>query len=270
LISHDRGKLSRDVISAYRMAHPTGPQRRTSVAYVDADGYSTVTQSGGGAPMAPLPPSKLSQQSIDTVSGKVTIYTVKSATGTDVHLQAKSEADWYRSQREKYQSQNHFTNISDLQDLDRLLTLEVMVHRWSTWLTQGFNYDGEHIEPHMLKSNIADYSKEIRAIKAALGIDRVTRDKDKGETVGDYLTNLLRRAKEFGVQRNKEYETAVTLMWELINRVQTYDRCDDLERRDLNLSPESILEWVRTQVIPEWNTITTSFQDDQRMWIRTL
>lgn len=198
------------------------------------------------------------------------LFSVKSPTGSDVNLQTESEAKYYEKQRDKYLKDNRFTNVSDFQDLDRLLTLEVMVHRWSTWLTQGFDYLATRVNEKELKDSIKEYSTEIRLLKQALGIDRVNREKDKGETLGDYLQTLLLRAKEFGYQRNKEYEKSVTLMWELINMVQTYDRCDEQERRELDLSHESIIEWVRTRMIKDWDDMMEAFRRDQRTWIHDI
>jgi hypothetical protein len=198
------------------------------------------------------------------------LYAVESPTNSIFHLQTEQEAQYYERQRDMYQKHNRFMNISDLEDLTRLLTLEVMVYRWSTWLTQGFDYMAARVDEAGLKNAIKEYSTEIRLVKATLGIDRLTREKDKGETLGDYVQNLLDRAKEFGYHRNDQYSKAVTLIWELINQVQTYDRCDEQERTELDLTAESILEWVRTVVLPEWNVINESFRRQQAMWIKSL
>ena len=165
---------------------------------------------------------------------------------------------------------NHFTNVSDVEDLSRLLTLEVMVHRWSNWLTQGFDYLAGRVNETELKSNIKEYSVEIRLVKASLGIDRAQREKDKGETLGDYVANLLDRAKEFGVHRDEQYAKAVTYLWQLISMINTYDRCDEQERRELDLSSDSMIQWVREQVMPEWAGLNQAFRANQKIWISDL
>lgn len=197
----------------------------------------------------------------------LTMYQVKSPTGSLVNLQTWAEAEWYEKQRDKYLHDNRFTNVSDFQDLDRLLILEIMVYRWSTWLTQGFDYLASRVDEKVMKDSIKEYSTEIRLLKQALGIDRVNRERDKGETLGDYIQTLLLRAKEFGYQRNKEYEKSVTLVWELVNMVQTYDRCDEQERRELDLSHETIMEWIRMHLIADWDVMQESFRKEQKMWI---
>jgi hypothetical protein len=198
------------------------------------------------------------------------LYTVTSPTGSELNLQTEQEANWYEAQRDKYLADNRFTNVSDMEDLSRLLMLEIMVHRWSIWLTQGFDYLAARINETELKNAIKEYSVEVRLVKASLGIDRVTREKDKGESVGDYIAMLLSRAKEFGVHRDQQYDKSVTFLWELISMVQTHDRCDDEERRELDLTTDSIVDWVRKVVIPEWDDINNAFRANQKIWINDL
>ena len=198
------------------------------------------------------------------------LYSVTSPTGSPFHLQTEQEGEWYERQRDQYLDHNRFTNVSDLEDLGRLLTLEIMVYRWTTWLTQGFDYLAGRVNETELKNAIKEYSVEIRLVKASLGIDRITRERDKGESVGDYIATLLDRANEFGVHRNEQYSTAVTFLWELISMVETYDRCDDQERRELDLSPESIVDVVRTRIMPKWHDLNVSFRAVQTVWINDL
>lgn len=111
----------------------------------------------------------------------VNLYTVRTPSGSDLHLQTQEEAAWYDQIRDRYLKDNHFPNVSDLQDLDRLLLLEVLVYRWGLWMGQGFDYFGTRIEESQLRTYIKEYSAETRLLKASLGIDKATRDKDKGE-----------------------------------------------------------------------------------------
>lgn len=198
------------------------------------------------------------------------LFEVESPTGSTFYLQTASEAEYYERQKRKYQEHNKFTNISDLEDLTRLLTLEVMVYRWSTWLTQGFDYLASRVDESGLKNSVREYSVEVRQVKTTLGIDRATREKDKGETLGEYIQNLLNRAKEFGYHRNDQYSKAVTLLWELINQVQTHDRCNDDERKELDLTESAIVDWVRSVVMPEWDAINQSFRKQQAIWLKEL
>lgn len=198
------------------------------------------------------------------------LWTVETPTGSEFNLQTEGEAQWYERQRNQYLEHNRFTNVSDLEDLSRLLTLEIMVYRWTTWLTQGFDYIAGLINQTELKNSIKEFSTEIRQVKASLGIDRVTRERDKGETVGDYVATLLKRAKEFGVHRDDQYAKAVTFIWQLISDVQTYDRCDDQERDELDLTPTTIVGYIRDTIIPEWDAMNDAFRANQKVWISDL
>lgn len=200
----------------------------------------------------------------------VTLYPVDTPSGGRVNLQTPEEADWFDQRRDQYLQQNKFPNVSDLLDLDRLLQLEVMVFRWGQWISQGFDYLQTLVDQQELQRNIRDYSKEIRDLKVSLGIDKVSRDKDKGESLPDYLTTLLQRAKTFGYHRNRQYALAVTKIYQLRSMVLTMDRCDEQEREELDLSPESILDWIRSDLIEEWDDLDESFRKDQAIWVREL
>jgi hypothetical protein len=200
----------------------------------------------------------------------ITLYTVSTPSGSEFHLQTQEEADWYENRRDRYTNDNHFPNVSDLQDLDRLLVLEVMIYRWSLWLGQGFDYMYSRVDEGQLKNNIKEYSVETRLLKQALGIDKATRDKEKGESLADYVANLLQRAKEFGYYRNEQYEIVVTKFYELSTMVKTYDRCDDEERALLDLSKDSIFDWIRTKVIADFDQHSEDFRKNQAIWVRSM
>jgi hypothetical protein len=215
-------------------------------------------------------PANSAQQPASSNPFGVTLYPVVTPSGGQVNLQTSEEADWYDQRRDLYLQQNKFPNISDLLDLDRLLQLEVMVFRWGQWISQGFDYIHSLVDQQELQKHIREYSREIRDVKISLGIDKVSRDKDKGESVPDYLTTLLDRAKTFGYHRNKQYELAVTLMYELRSMLFTYDRCDETEREELDLSYDTIMEWIRETMFAQWDELDKSFRDNQKVWIKDL
>ena len=200
----------------------------------------------------------------------IVMHPVTTPSGATINLMAEEEQQYYRQRKEQYLTHNHFTNVSDLQDVDRLLTLEVMVYRWSVWLTRGFDYMVARVDEHALKNNIREYSTEIRLLKQTLGLDKVTRERDKGESISDYLENLRRRAKQFGVHRNNQYEHAVTLMSRLRTMVATFDRCDEEEREELDLSEESILQFIRSEILEPFDQIDEEFRKDQKIWVSEL
>jgi hypothetical protein len=198
----------------------------------------------------------------------VTLYTVLTPSGSEIHLQTQAESDWYQDRRDRYLKDNVFPNVSDLQDLDRLLMLEVFSYRWGLWLAQGFDYIYSRVDETDLTKKLRDYSVEIRLLKQSLGIDKSTRDKEKGESLAEYTEKLLQRAKVFGYHRNEQYEKAVTKFFELRSMVMTYDRCDEEERRILDLSLESIFDWIRDTAIRDWDEMNDSFRKSQAMWVR--
>lgn len=196
---------------------------------------------------------------------------VQAPSGAAFHVLTESEKDYFESIAERYTTDNKFTNVTDLQDLDRILMMETMVQRWNTWLSRETDYWGDNIDSAKLQKYITDFSKEIRATKQALGIDKTSRDKDKGESVAKYIENLRLRAKEFGVMRNEQAVKAITLWQELIALITFYEKGDDEERKEFKKNLEDIYKWLKEEAIPEFNKIDEEFRKtSQRYWIRDL
>ena len=90
------------------------------------------------------------------------------------------------------------------------------------------------------------------------------------ESAGEYLQDLLRRAREFGVHRDTQVAKAIDLLMEVKKLVGLHYRCDEEERFSLGVSPEQILEWLRDVAIPEYDRIDDQFRKNQRLWIKEI
>lgn len=199
----------------------------------------------------------------------IELYEVKTPSGNPLRLQTEDEARFYNDNKKKYLDEYKITNASDIQEVERILVMEIMVHRWSTWLTQGFDYDEGLVSAEELRRNIKDYSGELRQCKESLGIDRVTRNKDKGEDVATYIDKLRQRAKEFGVMRNAQAAKAIQLFKEAETLIGTFERTDRDEQEHLRLNKDEIFKWFCDVAIPEFNEIDKSFRENnQKYWVR--
>lgn len=201
----------------------------------------------------------------------IELYEVETPSGNPLRLQTEDEARFYNDNKTKYLSEHKITNPSDIQDVERILVMELMVHRWSTWLTQGFDYDEGLVSAEELRRNVKDYSGEIRQCKESLGIDRVTRSKDKGEDVAAYIDKLRQRAKEFGIMRNTQAAKAIQLFKEAETLIGTYARTDKDEQEHLRLNKDEIFKWFVEVAIPEFNQIDDDFKaSNQKYWVREI
>lgn len=209
-----------------------------------------------------------------TITSGPTLVKVRTVAGHDIEVQGNDEAKYYRAQMRKYQDENKFSAVTDLADLDRLLFFELMVYRWTGWLSSGKDYDG-YLAPSQedqLRKNLKETAPLISAIKNDLGLTKSQRDKEQFESVGQYLVDLKARAKEHGVRREKQLTTAICLVKELFSLVGTFDRSNDLERSKIGLETEAdIIAWVRDHMKPEFDKVDAHFrQSSQKFWVRTL
>lgn len=207
-----------------------------------------------------LPSKKLAQDNVT--------YETKSPSGASIALMTQAEVDYYDDISERYQKNNKFTNVSDLLELDRVLVHELMCFRWGTWLLAGgVDYDGN---PQVsLEKNVQLYSKEIRDLKASLGIDKKSRDANKGANTADFIANLTLRAKEFGVHRNEQVIKAHTLWKELQGLVTLHINSTKSERSEFNAHEADIIAWCQEK-FKEFDQIDEVFRQEQRIWIREL
>jgi hypothetical protein len=197
---------------------------------------------------------------------------VKLPSGSTFHVLTQDEVDYIKDRVQRYLSDNKFVNVSDLQDVDRMIQFELFCHRYSSWLSKERDYWDEDVDEKALRSTIRVYSAEIRDIKKSLGIDKVARDKERGDdSVSEYLTQLRIRAREFGVMREEQLSKALDLFKELQALVGRHDRSDETERREFHCTLDDIHEWMNTVAFPEFERIDEHFRaNKQRFWVRRM
>lgn len=203
----------------------------------------------------------------------VPLFEVGLCSGQIMHVQTDTERDWFEATQTKYLSQTKFTENTDLQDLDRLLVLELLVFRWSQHLASGYDYHRNLVDDDLLRKQLKEQSDVITKLKASLSLDKRSRDAalNEGNFAG-WLSDVKRRAKLFGIHRETQLNTALGLINELSAIVGAYDRSDEEERRKLGIESEvDIVKWVRDDMLPKFREVDEYFiHNEQRMWKRDL
>ncbi len=198
---------------------------------------------------------------------------VSMVSGEALRVLGDVEARWFDATRDSYTEQLHFTETTDLRDLDRLLVLELMIFRWTQQLAAGQDYIGMEIDEEKIRKNIREYSDAVTKIKESMGLTK--RARDDAANSGDFATwiaDLKIRAKAFGVHREHQLSTGLILFNELISIVTAYDRSDEEERMKLGWESEhEIVEWIRNTLIPEFQAVDEHFRkNEQRYWVRDI
>jgi len=192
--------------------------------------------------------------------------------GAPFLVMTEDERDYVAERVQRYTDQLHLENVSDLAQLDLMICLEMLCHRWTLWLSRQKDYWGEDVDEVALRRSLNDYSGEIRQIKKGLGVDKVTRDRTKGsESVSQYLDELARRALSFGYMREGMLDRGIELSQQLIALLTLHDNCTDVERQEMHVTESDIIDWLRTVFVPEFQEVDLHFRThDQRMWIRQM
>lgn len=198
--------------------------------------------------------------------------TVELPSGAPFQVLGPDEADWIDRVSAAYQEEFKFSNISDVQDLDRIIAMELQVYRWGLWISLGERYDGSPIiNSTDLQKQIKEFSGEIRQNKKTLGMDAVSRDKARGEgSVPHYLENLREKAKLFGIHREHQLDRALELANQLITIVTVYrNAINDEERRLIHHTRDDIINWITEVFVPEYQAIDEYFRTHiQRYWVQ--
>lgn len=193
---------------------------------------------------------------------------VETPSGATIYLLNDHEADFYQKIAARYEEDYKFHNVSDLRDLDRLLELEAMCHRLSVWGLRNATYDGG-VVPSNINKEIRDFSKEIRELKANLGIDKRTRDAGQGETIADKWAFVCQKAKEFGYHRNEQIIEAYNILNELRAKITLWENSTESERAKFQTEWEDIVRWLHEQ-FEQFDEIDEAFRKSQKIWIKEM
>jgi hypothetical protein len=194
---------------------------------------------------------------------------VTTPSGATIMVMNQSEADYYDQVHKRYLTDNKFKNVSDILELDRILIMELMCYRWGIWILAEEDYYGRKINPTEVQKSIETYSREIRGIKKDLGIDKSTRDKDKGDSIAEYIQMLGIRAKEFGIVRNKQSGKAIEILMEARALITLYENSSDSEKKEFKANLPDIIDWFKNK-FEEFEEIDKELRKNQSMWIRDI
>lgn len=200
-------------------------------------------------------------------------YKVTLVSGEEITVQTAAEQRWFNGSRDDYLKQTHFTETTDLRDLDRLLGMELTVFRLTHHLASGQDYMGFEIDETTLRRNVREYSEQINKTKSSMGLNKASRDDAlNAHDFPTWLANIKQRAREFGIHREHQLTRALTLMNELSSIVGAYDRADEDERERLGFKDEAeLVAWIRTAMLPEFREIDEHFRThEQKYWIRSI
>jgi len=205
--------------------------------------------------------------------GVVGAHPVSTPSGQTINVLGPGEEAFYTAHATLYQRQNAFTDASDLQDLDRLIFLEMLAYRSSAWLAQGMDYDGMDLSDSQkatCQRTLKETNELISKVKNDLGLTRAAREKAQYENVGTYVTELKQRAREFGIHRETQVGKMLALGKQLFSIVGAFERSDEQERKKIGFATEAeVMAWVREVMQPEFDRLDEHFiAHHQKYWTK--
>lgn len=189
--------------------------------------------------------------------------------GARYFVLTRAEAAYLEDSIKRYMSDNHFINVSDIRDIDRMISLELLIHRWTMWISKGRNYYDEDVNIKQHSDMVQDASREVRQIKKGLGLDKATRDRTRGDdSVAALWDNLKRRAQEFGYLRNDQFVATITAFQRVKAILQFHDNCDEIERKENACDIDDVISILREE-IRKFDAVDEEFRHSkQTLWVR--
>lgn len=182
------------------------------------------------------------------------------------------EKDYVSKRVQEYTTTFRWENTSDLQDVDRVLILELFVFRYGLWLSRTKDYWDDPCDDQKLQKSLHDLSGELRQLKKHLGMDKVSRDRERGDdSVPAYLEKLRQRAKKFGVNREGMLDKGIELSQQLTALYTLHKNCDDQERIEQRCRAEDLIQWIGDVFVPEFEKVDEHFRvHEQSTWIQEM
>ena len=201
-----------------------------------------------------------------------TLIRVALPSGSTLEVMVEREAEFITERVERYTTEYRLTNISDLAELDRVVVGEMLAQRYMSWLSAGQTYAGTPFDDFALRKDLKDLSFELRQVKKALVIDKINRDKQRGEgSVHQYIAKLLSAAKELGVHREHQLDKALELVNELFGMTTFQKNASPDQQKEFGATPEDIVTWIRDVMWPEYDAIDAHFREhQQKYWVRDM
>lgn len=194
---------------------------------------------------------------------------VELPSGEHYNVLTTSEEAYVQDRVRRYMSDNKFVNVTDLADVDKIVVFELLIHRFTLWVGRSRNYFDDEINVMQYSAKIQEFSGEVRQLKRALGLDKVTRDKTSGDdSVAARWDNLLQRAKEFGYARNEIYNQIIEAFKRCEGMLIFHDNADEMERKEQHCEAEDVLAVLR-EAVDQVNAVDEKFRfETQRMWVK--
>lgn len=194
---------------------------------------------------------------------------VKLPSGAVFQVLTSSEVAYVEDRVKQYTAEFRWQNVSDIQDVDRIIILELLVYRYGLFISKQKDYFGDAVDENALRRIVGDFSGELRLIKKSLGMDKQAREKESGaDSLPAYLDQLRIRAKAFGINRDNMTAKAIELGQQVIALWTLWHNCDEQERMEQRCTAEDIMNWIGDTYKPEFESVDKHFREtNQKMWI---
>lgn len=190
---------------------------------------------------------------------------VRTPSGNKFEVMTKQEKDYASDLFKKYESEYKFENPADITLLESLVSLQILLFRYSSWLTKQQDYEGNPIDIREIQSLVIELQREVRQLQDTLGISRKSRMGADAKPA-EIISEILKKAKEYGVHKNQVAWKFLLAYYEIKHYIGLYRRCDDVDRKRLGVTAEEVIDKIES-VISEIARFEEEFKQKRKLWL---
>ncbi len=194
--------------------------------------------------------------------------TVLTPSGVEIEVLNEKEKEYYEKTAKKYLEQYSFENAADLTALETLLTCQLLIYRFNTFITLGVDNEGNPVEVNPLIDNINKLSQRIAQLLDTLQISRKSRTSEAA-TPAEIINKILQKAKEYGLKKNEVAWKFLQAYYYIRSLVNVYYRMNDRERSHFQLKAEDVIRKIKA-TLDELDEIEEEFKKKRSLWITTI
>lgn len=194
-----------------------------------------------------------------------TQFRIKTPSKNYLTVLTKEEKEYGAQMFKRYEEEYQFENPADISLLESLVSMQILLFRYSNWLTSGVDYDGNPIEYETVQNMMINCQREIRQLQDTLGISRKSRLGSDAKPA-EIIMEIAKKAKEYGVMKNQVAWKFLLAYYEIRHLIGLYKRCDDVDRKRLGATAEETIEKI-DKILSEIEQYEEEFRQKRKLWI---
>lgn len=209
-----------------------------------------------------------SKKKLTPVDKIIRVFKVHTPSGNVFEVMTKEEQVYAENLFREYTSKFEIENPADLTLLESLVSFQVLLFRTSKWLMRGIDYDGNPVDIRSLNEVMTRVQKQIIELQDKLKISKTARSQEN-LSAADIINEIVKRAKEYGIHKNKVAWKFLLAYYEIKHWVGVYLRNDEKDRKASGATADEVIKKIHA-ILKDIEQYEDEFREKQKLWLATV